>query len=288
MDAFNHDDIKALDELYLQVGMYQSHYEIKTLYQFLRRFHQWAPFNAMLLHIQKPGSVFVASATEWQRKFNRTIKPGARPLVVLWPFSPVRFVFELGDTEGDAPFPEELLHPFKVDGHVSSVCLNRLLENLARDGIGYYETSRGTHSAGSIRKLVPSQSILLGKNNKRIRVNYCLEVNSAHSNAEKLATIVHELGHLYCGHLGVQKGDWWEERLNVSLNSREFEAESVAWLVCERMGLDNPSAAYLHEYLEAGREIPPISLEAILKAAGKVEQMLTKLLPIRKALELDH
>ena len=29
------------------------------------------------------------------------MKPGAIPIVILWPFSPVRFAFDLADTTGD-------------------------------------------------------------------------------------------------------------------------------------------------------------------------------------------
>lgn len=49
----------------------------------------------MLLHIQKPGSNYVTSVAEWQNRFDRCIKPEARPMVVLRPFGPVSFVFDL-------------------------------------------------------------------------------------------------------------------------------------------------------------------------------------------------
>ena len=63
----------------------------------------------MLINIQGSGSVYVASAYEWRNIFNRTIKLGARPLVILRPFGPVAFVFELNDTEGYDPFLKNCL-----------------------------------------------------------------------------------------------------------------------------------------------------------------------------------
>ncbi len=54
----------------------------------------------------------------------------------------------------------------------------------------------------------------------------------------------------------------------------EFEAESVCWLVCERMGLHNPSAEYLSVYLKHNKHIPEISLEAVLRAVGIIEKMM--------------
>ena len=52
----------------------------------------------MLLQVQKPGLTYAASAWDWKTRFDRTIKEGARPLVILWPFSPVAFVYDVLDT----------------------------------------------------------------------------------------------------------------------------------------------------------------------------------------------
>jgi hypothetical protein len=47
----------------------------------------------------------------------------------------------------------------------------------------------------------------------------------------RYATLVHELAHLYCGHLGTPDDGWWPDRQNLSLTVCEFEAESVSDLV---------------------------------------------------------
>lgn len=70
------------------------------LLEFVKKFPHIAPYNAMLVHVQKPGSQYVCSASEWRNGYHRDIKPGARPLVILRPFGPVSFVFELLDTDG--------------------------------------------------------------------------------------------------------------------------------------------------------------------------------------------
>jgi hypothetical protein len=98
--------IPELDKLFIEVGTYRKSSEFKKLVDFIKKFPKIAPYNAMLIHIQKPGSQYVASANEWAGRFNRIIKPGARPLVILRPFGPVSFVFELGDTNGNDPFPQ--------------------------------------------------------------------------------------------------------------------------------------------------------------------------------------
>ena len=88
--------IPELDKLFNEIGTYRKSKEFIELLDFVKRFPHIAPYNAMLIHIQKPGSQYVASAGEWHRIFNREINAGARPLVILRPFGPVAFVFELG------------------------------------------------------------------------------------------------------------------------------------------------------------------------------------------------
>ena len=58
-----------------------------------------APFNMMLADIQRPGARYVAFRKDWVR-LGREVKPGAIPIIVLWPFCPVRCAFDLSDTTG--------------------------------------------------------------------------------------------------------------------------------------------------------------------------------------------
>lgn len=60
----------------------------------------------MLLLMQKPGLSYVASAYDWRERFGRKPKEEARPLLILWPFGPVAFVYDVLDTEGK-PLPED-------------------------------------------------------------------------------------------------------------------------------------------------------------------------------------
>lgn len=65
---------------------------IKELLDFVVRLRNFAPFNAMLLHVQKPGLSYAASEHDWRNRFGRWPKDGARPLLILLPFSPVGLV----------------------------------------------------------------------------------------------------------------------------------------------------------------------------------------------------
>ncbi|MCE5286306.1 MAG: hypothetical protein LLG02_10725 [Pelosinus sp.] len=270
--------IPELDKLFIEIGTYRKSTEFKELLKFVRKFPHIAPYNAMLIHIQKPGSEFVASAAEWARRFKRNIKPGARPLVILRPFGPVAFVFELGDTYGADTFPEELINPFKVDGKVPESDYKQLINSLKSDGILCSEAEYGTSSAGFVEIDASKQEEKIVRRKKEIwvKILYNMVVNKTHPIETRFATILHELGHIYCGHLGTPDPKWkgWENRQDLKLNQKEFEAESACWLVCERMGIKNPSAEYLSGYLRDNDSIPDISIETVLKTVGIIESMI--------------
>lgn len=275
---------KGLDELYREAGKYRNSSELKELYEFIKNFPRIAPYNAFLLHVQRPGCVYVASAEEWRTKFNRGIKPSALPLVILRSFGPVSFVFDVGDTEGNGYVPERLLRPFHAhaDSPLAWETVEAFVRNLLPIGIRYIGVMYGSGMAGNVRVINPPYKIRLpGRDparEKSVLVFFEIRVNKALSSQDTFATIVHELGHLACGHLGCSDTGWWPHRGYVPKNTREFEAESVAWLVCRRLGIDPHSEKYLSSYFDEGGELPYLSLETILKAVGKIEQMLPKAL----------
>ena len=144
------------------------------------------------------------------------------------------------------------------------------------DGVRYCEADHGPASAGfiQIEKNKTEEKIVRNKKEIWVLILYNLVVNRSHPNETKFATILHELGHLYCGHLGTPNPKWWKDRRNLKLNEREFEAESVCWLVCKRMGIKTPSAEYLSGYLDNYEEIPDISIDTVLKSVAIVESMI--------------
>lgn len=268
--------IPELDKLFQDVGTYRSSKDFKALVDFIKKFPKIAAYNAMLIHVQKPGSTYVASARDWDTRFRRWIKAGARPLVILRAFGPVSFVFDLSDTDGSSPFPDELLNPFRVSGKISERNFRLLTSNLIKDGIQYCEADFGTTQAGFIRTAVRDMTFNLvePRGTTGLKILYEMVVNRNHADETKFATILHELGHLYCGHLGTPYTKWWADRRSNDINAIEFEAECVCWLICERLGIDNPSAEYLSHYLNDNDCIPDISMDAVLKAVNTIEGLL--------------
>jgi len=280
---------RALDELFSHARKYRTSASYGQLMKFVTRFRSYAPYNAMLVHIQLPGAAYVAPPERWLRKYGRFVKADARPLIILRPMGPVMFVFDVSDTEPgpDAkPLPPEVTHPFEVREGYAGYQLERTMENAKRDGVSILERKAGSQAAGSICAVLgqPRQPLEfeIGRDNYdepifvQVPLRYTLLLNETMSREARYATMVHELAHLYCGHLGTPDIRWWPDRRGLTLTQREFEAESVTYLVCSRLGIDNPSAEYLADYVKRCPDVPPISLECVMKAAGLIEQMGSK------------
>ncbi|WP_009963814.1 hypothetical protein [Verrucomicrobium spinosum] len=89
-----------LDQLLEDSKLYKTSTDYFKLLEFTKRLRNFAHFNAMLLHVQKPGLRYAASAYDWKERFGRRPKENARPLLILWPFGPVALVYDVQDTEG--------------------------------------------------------------------------------------------------------------------------------------------------------------------------------------------
>ena len=281
VEIWNQDSTKrALDELFSLTLQYRSSKAYHDLLQFIVRFRFYSPFNAMLVHVQMPGARYVASPHRWLRDYGRKIKPGARALVILQPMGPVMFVFDVSDTEGN-PLPQEIENPFEVRHGKIGKELIKTIDNAKRDGIAIHSRRLGSQQAGSIRSVKPSNQVLTFSKTE-IPLRYEMELNEDLSKESQYVTVAHELSHLYCGHLGTPNDRWWPDRRGLDHKAEEFEAESVAYMVCTRLGIDNPSEQYLAGYVDKYNEVPNISLECVMKAAGLIESMGREILKPRK------
>lgn len=93
---FEHEDTRSLlTGLIQEARLYRTGKDYKELLDFIGRLPHIAPFNAMLLQIQKPGLQYAMAADDWHKRYERFPKEGARPLLILWPFGPVSFVYDV-------------------------------------------------------------------------------------------------------------------------------------------------------------------------------------------------
>ena len=128
-------------------------------------------------------------------------------------------------------------------------------------GVRVVAARQGVALAGKIRRVDGSRTIRLPANEKsnerrEVAERWVVALNQAHTPTEQLATLAHELGHLFCGHVGADQGDSWPCREVREHATREFEAESVARLVFRRIA--------------PGAELPPY-LERIFDPASRCQ-----------------
>jgi hypothetical protein len=241
----------SLDELFGRSHKFRRSKKFSAAVDFMARFHEYSPFNNMLVFLQNPLATHFATANHWQKAFQRTIKDEARGMIILAPRTPVLLVYDVADTDGP-PLPEQLQVFTRTSGRFNPMILERTIKNCERDRIRVERKAMGQLRGGFSTARVQDQKWKI-----RIGLREDLDEGAAY------AVLCHELAHVYLGHLGADKEGGWPYRLNLRHNVAEIEAESVACIVCRRAGLSTHSAEYLSNCMEDSSDLESISIDLV-------------------------
>ncbi len=256
---------KSLETLLQRSEALRNGVKFKELLDFAAKFRQYKPFNNVLVYIQNPECTFYATEKHFKDKLDRTLKETARPMIILAPMHPVLFVYDVKDTEG-APLPSLLTETekiFKVTGKMTDKWLLNLKSHFKAMKISLRETKMFKNHAGKIERTDYGKILIT--------------INTEYGTAVKLSTLIHELAHLMLGHLGSKDDEKFPERPGkLLLKTREIEAESVAYLVLQRLGLENNAYTYLAFHDAKRSDLEHISIDLIAKVSGKIESMIKK------------
>ena len=247
-------ELRAFDQLGRLAERYRSSPAFGALLDFVIRMRGLSPYNAALLHLQKPGSTQVRTAAEW-RALGRRVRPEARPALLLHPGGPLRFVFDLSETEGP-PVAETGPRPPSPDVEA------RLAASVQRLG------GLGVEVAGPLFGPEPAGRLRRGEE----AAGFVIHLEEARPE-ERYATLVYELGRLFLGHLGSCASCEPQSRPPPDEISGRFEAGAVAAIVCGRAGVPSSAGAFVHGYLQSFAEVPELSLDRVLSAAGRIERL---------------
>lgn len=240
---------------------------------FIAKFPKHAPFNNALVFFQNPKCSYYATASEWH-ELNRIIKPDSRPMLIMWPFRPVEFVFDIDDTDGQ-PVDLKWLYWWKTSGVFTESIFNVTYENckrlkipLVRKNPRDYFRQAGFQTAGqAVLQFDGSQKIVLHP-----RYN--------EPSADAYSILCHEIAHHLLGHLGSieikledKKKALFQNRRHIPENIKEIEAETVAWIVLSHHGLENNSEKYLAMYIHNEVELQKLEISLLLTLANKIKEM---------------
>jgi hypothetical protein len=264
--------LNPVDEVFASLARFRNSDDFIELMRFIARIPNYSTYNGLLLYLQNPLATYVATARTWAQKYNRQPKRNAKPLVILAPMAPILFLFDIQDTEG-APIPSDLLQPREIDDQQLGKCYATTLHNAAIHGISVYETSLNSDEMDTASRITPAVRKKYQNLNLPKDTCYIIFIDKTLTLEGRYATLAHELGHIFCSHLGIDRHAWWPERGDLNIRGEKIEADSVAYLVCQRTGLKTDSEQFLPQASETHQEIPPFSMNAVTQAVSYIEDM---------------
>lgn len=284
----------SIDALIHGANRYRQGSEYLELLRFVGRFRKYAPFNAMLVDLQRRGTRYVLTADKWLSDFRRVLKPGAQPLVILQPRGPFMVVYDVGDTEalpGARPLPREITDPLGIQARINDGAVlklwDRTVSNAVRDGVRVTLVDTAAHSAGSTywgKSLgTVSRPAPRSKGPEEVyRLRHEIEVNRNLAPIDRYTTLVHELAHIYLGHIGTPNPDHWPDRWGGTDQRDEIEAESITYMLMARLDAQVEMGDYILAHARTSADTPSdIALNLMFKVAGEIIEMGQKRLPAR-------
>ena len=248
----------------------------------MSEFHNYSLNNIILIAMQKPDATMIAGYNAWKKLHGRQVMKGEKGLKILAP-SPykVKRVVEKLDPQTKKPMvgedgkivteKKEITIPaYKVVSVFDvSQTEGKEIPTLGVDELtGEIENYDTFFEALSKCCPIPIsfEKIDSGAKGYFSRANNMIAINEGMSQLQTVKTTVHEIAH--------QKlHSDMEAAKQQTRNSREVEAESVAYVVCQHYGIDTSdySFTYVAGWSE-GKETPELkeSLDTIRKAASEL------------------
>ena len=192
-------------------------------------------------------------------------------MLILAPMHPVMLVYDLDSTEG-AALPQEIQHFAKFVGDWNPEWLSRTVMNASTHDLIRIDTVKLSSTNAGFA------TISAGQGGMKMRIGLRDELDEP----SEYGVLLHELAHIYLGHLGGDKDGWWPSRGDLARRAMEVEAESVAYIVSRRAGLTGASPRYVSRYLDSDATLRTISLDLIAKVAGRLQGMGTSTLGKRR------
>ena len=260
----------------------------KEYLRVMSKFHNYSFNNTLLIAMQKPDASLIAGFNSWKNQFQRNVKKGEKGIKIIAP-SPFKIKQETEKIDPQTQKPvigrdgkpvteeKEITIPaYKVVSVFDvSQTEGKELPDIAVDALtGDVEQYSDFFAALEKTSPVPIgfEKIEGGAHGYYHLEDKRIALDEGMSELQTLKTAIHEIAHakLHDIDLNAPKD---EQQPRVDRRTREVEAESVAYTVCQHYGLD--TSDYSFGYVagwSSGRELAELksSLETIRSAAADI------------------
>lgn len=260
-------DIKVITEQ-LEQGVkdiFTSDRYIEYL-NFMSKFTNYSFNNIILILMQKPDASLVAGYKAWQNKFNRQVKKGEHGITILAPCPHKKEIeTENGETREIIWTSFRAVKVFDVSQTDGEELPAGCVEMLTGEVENYTELIKKLESVSPVP--VTYENIDGGANGYFSNTEKRIVIQEGMSEAQTVKTLVHEISHAI-----LHDRETGEEK-EADRNTREVQAESVAYTVCSMLGLD--TSDYSFGYVagwSTGKEIKELnaSMEVIRQTAKDI------------------
>ena len=268
----------------------------KTYLNTMSKFHNYSFNNTMLIAMQKPDATLVAGFKAWQKNFDRHVKKGEKGIRILAP-APYKIKEERDKID---PVTQELLldkdgKPQKEEVEITIPAFRAVsvfdvaqtdgkpipelaAKELFSDVEGYQDMIRAVEAISPVpielEEIAGDSKGYYDREAKRIAVQENM------SESQTLKTMIHEVAHSKLHSKEVEQ----DEQMRKDRNTKEVEAESVAYTVCQHFGID--TSDYSFGYIagwSSGRDTKELrsSMDMIRRTASElitgIEEQLQEL-----------
>ena len=259
----------------------------KEYLKVMSKFHNYSFRNTVLIAMQKPDASLLAGFSAWKNNFERNVMRGEKGIKIIAP-SPYKIKQEMQKIDPHTQKPiigkdgkpvteeKEITIPaYKVVSVFDvSQTEGKELPDIAVDELtGDVDRYKDFFAALEKTSPVPIafENIGGGSHGYYHLEDKRIAINEGMSELQTLKTAIHEIAHAKLHDIDLNAPK--DEQPRVDRRTREVEAESVAYTVCQHYGLD--TSDYSFGYVagwSSGRELSELksSLETIRSAAAEI------------------
>ena len=266
----------------------------KEYLQVMSKFHNYSFNNTLLIAMQKPDATLIAGYNSWKNLFGRQVSRGAKGIKVIAP-SPYKIKKEVDkiDPKTQKPVTDKNGKPVKEETEITvpafkvvsvfdvsqtegkelpSIGVDELTGDVAQYADFFKATEQASPAPVGFEKIESGAKGYYSQTEKRIAINEGM------SELQNLKTLIHEIAHAKLHDIDLNApAEKQAERPD--RRTREVQAESIAYAVCQHYGLD--TSDYSFSYVatwSSGRELSELkaSLETIRSTASELIKDIDK------------